>query len=574
MADSQEAVVKIRWEMDTGGAVRAVDSITGRVVKMSSAYEEVRKRIERTTREMELQKRVTEGLEQIGVKKGPAAPPTFEQKVGMAEQAYKERERMQAALLGRGIGVPVAPLTVQQEAQQRATSMARAAQVQQELVRMGIRPGPAAGPDTSAGAGIVEATGLGSLRTMMSTGAGRVFLATAAARSVGQAAVGLNQVERDNPFANDRLKWAKRYEAAAGSVPFVGDLIGKAPQAMGELWSGVSSRQAGFERQTALEDIRARSQAERDTARHEFQTTHGVRTARAEMFGDLRLARPTGFDRGTVMGKKLDEEEERMLAIKRQHSVAAIESLSAEKKVHRSIEEEAKYSNKLADLRDELARVTAVRKSSDLWHVQNAAAEREGSLLEQIGIVSGQRLQASKNTVAAREEAAQRAQDAMRLGRVAPAEQRYATLREREQTAAGQAQSLAALGPEGRLRGELSLRLLRQMGTANAPAELQSEAASYAPQLVREMQEKAGSAMRERAASYSPEFRDDLTGVRKEADAAREDMLRAHEEVGRASAGLFADAIDKAFEAHDREIEKRMAELEHRLESNAFRRNQ
>jgi len=141
------------------------------------------------------------------------------------------------------------------------------------------------------------------------------------------------------------------------------------------------------------------------------------------------------------------------------------------------------------------------------------------------------------------------ARDAARQASIAVKSAQLDQTQAREEYAADRAKSLAYMGVEGRVAGQIAFQVLQQVGIENAPAQLIAEARGYAPRTVDKQAEAAGEKFSDVAREIAPgDYQDKLSETRRQADQQRKELDAALAEAARLMAADTANALKGAIQ--------------------------
>lgn len=271
------------------------------------------------------------------------------------------------------------------------------------------------------------------------------------------------------------------------------------------------------------------------------------------------------FDRSTAEGQRLYDEYQRKLPAMDAQTRANRAADAARREVNMGgsrVENLNSLQQQARDRRD-----AARRKERDLFNAENQTggtmsvrykAERD-KLLKTAAEENQQvmDLEARKQTeinglAEARVRLAQ-AEGAARKANVAVMQAELENLKARESAMAGQAQKFGMMGAGGRMQALMAFKSVQAMGIENAPPELLSQAAAFAPKTIAKQAEKAGEQTEEFKAgkALAPEDfgggKDTLDQIRAQIDKVQTDVRISIDLDERATAKEIADALQDTF---------------------------
>lgn len=267
----------------------------------------------------------------------------------------------------------------------------------------------------------------------------------------------------------------------------------------------------------------------------------------------------TSIDRSTPMGAVGFREQLQLLPIRRQVAQANLTVAELQQK-YDSLQQtknleiaEFDAAKKIADETTPWAkyyqggRLTAgghadqPRETESIRRLQEAQKRME-SATARIAEITKQQLDIKESQLPAARDAARQASIAVKSAQL---DQTQA----REEYAADRAKSLAYMGVEGRVAGQIAFQVLQQVGIENAPAQLIAEARGYAPRTVDKQAEAAGEKFSDVARIIAPgDYQDKLSETRKQADQQRKELDDALAEAARLMAADTANALKGAIQ--------------------------
>jgi hypothetical protein len=558
-------------------ATKAGKAAADAAKEAAAAEEQYQKRLRDRIAALKEAERLRADLAKAGMGPAPVKDPTIGELADKYAQRQKQEQELRGELERRGLVKPVeppkGPATAAERADQYAEQQQRDKAYQAELLQRGLREksreemstpervqadvrqrmesqkyqkeladalrragmGPTNPYDFGAAGGVLQGIGAGSLvqfagaaRAGTLGAAGYAAAGTAAALSVGQYVGEAGQIEA-NPYASTR----SRREDQLRSFPVLGYVAGAAIDAgrtvmgaHGELGQvryeqdRASNENQGMARVFGLDDTLGRQARDQKI--------------RAQAFSGLELAQPQGFDKSTVLGQKLYDEEARMLPLRQQQQIAAKNRLAAEQQeaaIGRDVvalEENGKRLLQQANTARQ-RRIEAGNTFDPAYReVETQAAAEEKSARERLEI-NDKRLESKlREQMAAKDQSAVARSQERKAG-IAATEGEAQNLFAREQVASSQAKSIAGLGIDGRMQAQVAFDIVKSIGVENATGSMLSQAEAAFPEELAKLKEEAGTRIidtegfRERAPG---EYRDRLPDVRREAEEKRKQGTR------------------------------------------------
>jgi hypothetical protein len=397
----------------------------------------------------------------------------------------------------------------------------------------------------------------------------------------------LSWQERKEIEADPFLSARQRNERIARSLPFGVGRVFAGAQDWFRASSGRDALMGQIGRQQTEEE--ARNAVRIRAAGEEFaaKPTEDRAAVTAKAMSGLSLRRESGFDRGTVLGEKLHQEEQKLLPLVHQRQVAAAKMLAAEgvqvrasQEVGHLQEQIKKHDEKIEKFRRDRAAADAPGgkfSKNDLSREASQSYVNQELREHQLRKAAEERLVEAQKRLAEAKQGAAGARTDVRNLDVEITRSKADVLTGREDTARGQARRFGMMGVEGRLTGRLALQLLQQVGIDNAPADLINAAAAYAPETVGKMAEGAGAKelpTADRLTGHSGEFRDTNVGaIGKEAQAARDAAAKAYEDAAKNAAADTAQAVENMGKAISKAITDGMEKVVQEIEARAFAKN-
>lgn len=460
-------------------------------------------------------------------------------------------------------------LSIAEKADQFQARAAEAKALHEELVRRGALQ---TGARPSAIGGALEAAGLGGIGRAAAGPLGVVGGLGYGAKLIGET---IQANAQDN--ANLYLSPAQREERFVRNIPFVRHVAGF----LGDTQRAIRGRP---EQVARLEDFHQRQMLAIDRDAQLQSLDRGLRTeqssayTRAGILGGLSLERPAGYDRGSVTGQRLDEEERKLLPLRQQQQVIVKERIAAEAKTKmyedrqgKLVEEQAKLigeQNRIRNKRMEAGNRAATEVDRERLLREEAEAQKriENNLeaqKENTGRIQGAR--GEENQARERE----------RQGSYATKQAEYEVAQGKENRVVSQAERLAGLGMEGRFRGKAAFELAEQIGWENAPPEVIAAARSFAPETVQKKLQKAGEQFLPEAQQVAPEEYDQtsIKRAREATDKAREEALKSQEENIKAAAKDIAESFNGVLKMLSDQIKAEMVALRDKYEREQAQRN-
>lgn len=557
---SQNVEVKLKFVVDDSGA-KVIDQMTGATKQAAKAEEEYQKKLNARAQAMKEQERMAADLRRMGVLAGPAAPPTIDQLATTAADRIRQQQAVQNELIRRGViegprppKLPAEPETVEQEAQRKIDAMTRGRAVQEEMARRGygprgvLPPTPAAAPAPGRfGRAVAGLRGFAASPT--------AALIQEAAHKVGE---GIEAYTTIGKIQSDAfMSEAQKREASIAAIPTFGYGYKKGLE-FSRVFMGDYKRMYAAERERMEGLVRVAGNVEK----HELRATLGVeeefaqyRAGRPTDFfrplKPLKLDRPAGYDRSTVMGERLYREEQVLLPARQELTKATRRRVEAE---HRSLlldreairlrmdanEAEQKYKQ----YREERQRIGRTGTNREQTLAQDQFAQEDKLHAAAIGLNQAA-MAAERRALQGRVAAAQaKGDEKQRVAATRQAEYEVAVTREARVTS--QAERLGGMGPLGRMRAEMAFERVKRFGTANSTPEDIAQAELIGGDTVRKMKQRYGESLlpRYREMVGGDEYQDtSVKAAQARTDAAREKITVAQEQAIQTA----ADAIAKAY---------------------------
>jgi hypothetical protein len=601
MSQSQNVEVKLKFVVDDSGA-KVIDQMTGATKQAAKAEEEYQKKLNARIQSMKEQERMAADLRRMGVLSGPAAPPTIDQLATSAADRIRQQQAVHAELVRRGVvegPKPVAPPpTVAEEAHQRIQAAIRRRQVAEEMARLGYGSDDKPDVDRSTRAQRLHARGMKALGSVARVGGG-----VTAGVYAGEQLASL-YLERSKIDANAWTSESQKETAKRRAMPlFLGRAYGLGLD-IGKVRSGDNKRIAQAERDRILsgpevqratgtadisgdlemEDWFARYQAgEKMKMFHTRFNESAITTLRrgpkhgpdqSFQLAPLRLDRPQGFDRSTVLGEKLYKEEEQLLPLRQNLTRATRRHAEAETLA-------AVESNKAAELNQQAQRLRKEYLSSkgireELGKGKNEAAEtaqiqayakedpqaqRVLTALEQARDQQMRALQARRNSAQTEHEKRQ-ADIEIKRGQ-------YEVAKQREQTTYSQAQRAGSLSPVQYQMAIQAFRQVKQVGLSRATPEMIQAAKQIAPETIAKMERDIGEKRLPELQKEvgSEEYRNkSLAEARKRTDEAREQVTQSQDADAQKTSEGMAKAVSGVMEVVMKLFDQKMDALKSQFE--------
>lgn len=554
MADKE---VTTRLKFTTDGSGKAVaDDQRKAYADLAKQEEDYQKKLRGRIDALKESARMQADLQRGGYVAGPAAPASIHQLADQAVQRAQLQRALEMELHARGVPGygPSTPATVSQLADRQAGAIQQRAAVQAELVKRGVIEDPAAKKAAGEAAqavqaqqqarttAAVQALGLagmggavgrygqitqlgGALETAGYARAGGMvnkaalpLAAISATGEVGDMYSKFKQADQNPYLLSDEYRIRKMK-----SLPIVGGLLGSAIDFRESLENrGLDITNARFKTESRVAEQGIREDL--STRQQGFGVRMSEAATRRDVMAGLRPAAYTPGDRGTATGAQQYRDEQAILGLRDRAVKTATEAAAA-----RRIEVES--AARLKQLEGDRAGIAAtqLRLSKEATDLTSGgvfgALERYGKA--ELGAQNLRGATERENEARANRERAgeaARAAQAANAGAIGDVMRgRLGVLEQRESRAESAAVRLTALGPAGRMQGEMALNLFAQLGNM-APPEIQAQAAAFAPQQTFKMQAGFGTGLMgaaARAAPGEPDYQLDLGGIRREIDTTQ-----------------------------------------------------
>jgi hypothetical protein len=587
---NQQAEVKIKLVID-GNATKAMNSLTGEVVKATTSEEEYQKRLAKRRHVIEENRKAEKEsarLEADLIRSGHLRPKTTIGELADRYQSQRQQqEQLRSELQRRGLAPRDRDTSPMGLARERIENEQKARQVQREYERMkGV--GQSQGLLGSIGQGSQSMADkiLSSQGINIPPGATKALAAAAVlhiAKKTMDGIVQFGKIDAD-AFMTERQK----AESKSLANPFLGGAFSFYADVQ-RYRSGDNDRLATASRQDSENQVRSQfdneiggrllsGRFERDSARFREQAFKGFVGARPEFTGD----------RTTVLGRRLFEEDQQTMGARQQIKVAEAERAAAIKTAANAAfnEDQTRVGVRVAE--EEFAAMQLARRANEKRY-----SGKIGDINSDLGLKTSSQEFAFREAESARrlDMARSRYDEALStrkqsdldvLGRTSAlagarsqfSQAQLGIAQGREDRAQSQAQTLGSLGPIGRMQSKFALERFSALGIDALTQEEISAASAAAPDTIRRAQEESGKRFVNDFRQLAPEeFRDDLGDARKRTDEARrkarEDQDFAVEQGTKGVADVLGQGLDKLIDA----IKKKVDDAIQKLERDTFIRN-
>jgi hypothetical protein len=557
---SQPEVI-FKFGTDASGMLQAVNQLTGEVMKLGRAEDEVKKKIEAA-------KQAT--LERLAIAK---ELKTFNDSVAAHEagpvKSHVDRvrdsaqDRIAKAAEVRAAGLNSDGTTRRERLEQEITARHEARYQQSMMTRAALQ----------GRLGVAEQLGaVGSLARGAVGAAAAPFAALAAAGHMAQGSESLDAT----PFMFESERRRRSFDHIIG----IGWLE-RQRLALADASSGRGEKMRGVEERAFYEDALSSRSMERTKFGRESDTEVFGRAFGSLAGAQQRAANPVDLPRvdlSTAAGQRQRQEDLFALPVRLQNEAAKAEMAAAKQRGDHAasqVREESKlHAARLSDIRekhDELAKLKAHREAmAASGELNNGPLPKEIEVNKDIVRLNKEKTEAESRRIAAIELQKQASKDyataqdranategafGARAGGHEFQRSRIAMLSEREQRFSNRDVMLGMAGPEQRFMAEQYRQMAKQIPYEMLPAEIKQGHAAFFPEEAHEMAGRAGG--RIAGSSFgrgSREYEGSTAGTRDEIDALQRDTERmANENARKMSEDVFkflkayGDILQKSF---------------------------